>query len=224
MSEPPNFAGYKFPPKSNVPWGGPKIVRHLVYKIRQSREYSEERDGLPEKSLRLFKQEETPKPPMTAYTVGEALAIAKDIVTGHGDYPEVGASEIDIDACEQCWLIIELDRKTNWRFSKTHEAATTKEPESKYSDPNNWEGHNADLWYIYDNLHVSQSNNDAPEHVDCHVIVFRVARRVEHRACKINFFVEFYGQREGGKPTGKAMRLVPLIIDPQVPEDPPSFP
>lgn len=221
MSEAPAFAGYALPANSNVPWEGKKKVRHLVYKLRQATDASEFKDNLPDKSVRLFKQEETPPVAPLAASAADVEPIAKELIGAGGDYSKDGASDIDIDLTEQCWIVIELDRKTNWRFSRTHPALTTKVPETQWpADDKGWYGFNTDLRYVFDNGHISDKPDGAPEDVDCHMVFFRVTRRVKGFGCAMNYFVELYRARRDGKATG----LVPIIIDPQVPDDPPSIP
>lgn len=228
MSVAADFTGFAFPPTSNVPdTAKPKPIYHVVYKLRQASDASEQADGLPEKSIRLFKQDETPKPPKQS-PGADVKAEAKKILDGGGDYADFGASKVHIDLDRQCWVIVELDPKTNWRFSRSMPGVTTKKSESDPIWPaNGTHGFNTELTYLFDDGTFSASCNppEVPAHVDCHILFFKVMRRVEGVPCDMNFHVELYRRREGGKPEGRAIDLVPLIIDPQVPEDPPqTFP
>lgn len=222
------FEGHAFPKPSGVKWLGAAPVFHYVYKLRQAKNAEASANGLPDKSLRLFKQWES-QHLGKADTVADVAAMAEGIRKGGGlSYPESGAQDVHIKLATQCWLIIEIERRTNWRFARSIDAVTTKKAEDTWPQ-NGTRGFNADLNYLFDDgkLRTEPNPSDVGPAVDCHIIFFRVMRRVKGLPCGMNFHVELYREREkiGGKPIGKALGLVPLVVDPQVPEDPPeSFP
>jgi hypothetical protein len=237
--------GHAFPKTSNVEWIGPKPVYHFVYKLRQSRNRKELWKGLPPKSLVLFKQQEglgpsgDPGKRGDAETVKDISAIARQIAGLKGFYKEHNDSSVHIDLREQCWIILELDRKTNWRFVTTHAAITTKElePEAIQDgkallgvDGKKLQGFNADLHYVFataDGVKIESDPDKFPRDAkgnvaDCHIVFFRMTHRGEKDACGMNFAVELFGSRLGGDPQGVALSTIPLIIDPQVPDEPPG--
>lgn len=119
--------------------------------------------------------------------------------------PYVGPmSPLDIYVGAPCYVVVELDPAWNWQFRADGPAVTTKEP---YGD------HNCCL------RHVS-ANGDllpgaAPGEDGCRIAFFSVTNRPKHSHPHFNYHVEFL------MPDG---RKVPLIIDPDVPNDGGSIP
>jgi hypothetical protein len=222
MSEMPVLGGgHAFPETSNVPWHGAKPVYHFVYKLRQSSNWREREKGLPPKSLVLFKQKEpvgktASKDPSDIFPIATAIA-SQD---GFG-YKEHNSSSVHINLREQCWIILELDRKTNWRFSTSHAAITTKHPEPKVMDGDTrLFGFNTDLHYVFvtpEGVRIERDRDRFPKEEDCHIVFFRMTHRRPDETVGMNFAVELYGSRQGGDRKGYALSPIPLIIDPDVP-------
>lgn len=113
-------------------------------------------------------------------------------------------SPLDIYVGAPCYVVVELDPAWNWQFRTDGPAVTTKEP---YGD------HNCCL------RHVSKGGDllpgAAPGEDGCRIAFFSVTYRQKFSHPHFNYHVEFL-MPDGSK--------VPMIIDPDVPNDGGSIP
>jgi hypothetical protein len=117
-------------------------------------------------------------------------------------------SPYDIEVESQCYLVLELDRKINWRFTPQAHGVTTKD----YYGADNF-----GLTFIEADGAFSTPNSDVVVKSDnCQILYFRIARRrpdepaVQGNDSRqgFNFHIEFMWQ-DG--------RTMPMIFDPNVP-------
>lgn len=108
---------------------------------------------------------------------------------------------LNIPVDDQCYVVVELDRKIKWRFSKTLPAVTTK---YDYGEKN------AYLQHIYDKKEGGSDCNRNGS--DCHIVCFGVVWRREDKIHKdptlFNFHVELYDEIND--------KSVEIIIDPDI--------
>lgn len=219
----PIFEAHKFRKKTNVKWAGRKPVFHYVYHLEyfehvkgRGGDFDDKSQLIAPNAITIYKSNETPSKPHEAEKYEDVVRIAQEILETPSKNTG-GPQNIDIYLNNQCWLIIEIDRSLNWRYSRDLPAVTTRIRESAWPGDKSLRGFNVDLIYVFDDGTAVDEPKKGPVGVDCHLVLFRVVRRVKGLACKMNFSVDIYG------PDSKT--VVPLIIDPQVPEDPPqSFP
>jgi hypothetical protein len=212
--------GTPIPEKTNIRWEGAKPIRHFVYHLRQASDARKAEMNLPEHALVLFKVERTVNPPAMAATVDEMAAYASQIAKTNADYWErkderPSASGVNIDADAQCWILIELQKTINWRFSTSHPAVTTKAPEPAfiYNGETKY-GFNANLRYAYEDGTVVDDPGKGPPGVNCRFVFFRLMGRPDKVTQGMNFVVELYTVVRGGV----AGHVIPIIIDPDIPE------
>lgn len=130
-------------------------------------------------------------------TIGDGLDY--DELTGQGIVP----TPYDIPVKKQCFIILELDRKLKWRFTKGSPGVTTQE------------FHGADNFGLVwrKGAAAGQFSDPAREPTitvdDCKVLYFRVGRR-RTDVQKLNFHIEF--EWAPGK-------YIPLIFDPSIPDN-----
>jgi hypothetical protein len=122
---------------------------------------------------------------------------------------------IDIDVVEQCWILLELDSEVNWRFATGHPAVTTKMMDEYLvgDDDIKRYGFNANLRYVYDDkvVYYEEVQNDDI----CRMVFLQVLYRAKKKRRGMNIAVELFDVIPGAAPT----RTIPLIIDPDVPDD-----
>ncbi|MFL5297949.1 MAG: nucleotide synthetase [Phenylobacterium sp.] len=216
MGEQLTISGVPIPETTDIRWEGPKPIRHFVFALRQASNRRIEQMNLPQHSLVLFREEQTPNPATRATTVEEAAAYAAALATAQKDYPRKDAGPIDLPITDQCWVVLELEKDINWRFSSTQPAVTTKAAETPLDhDGVEKSGLNANLRYAYPNGDVVADPEKGPAGFNCRVVFFRVVGRAKDERQAMNFVVELYTVVE----KGVAGKVIPLIIDPDVPND-----
>jgi hypothetical protein len=223
MSKPPYVAGHKLKKGTTVRWDAPRPVRHFVYTIRQATNSNIQKNDLPQHSLMIFKVERSESPPAMLETVEQMKAYVGNLAKTNPTYPGRGTtSNVGIFTDEQCWVILELAPDVNWRFAQNQPAVTTKEEEVPFHHGGvKKEGFNSDLHYAYDGGKVVEDPEDGPSDKRCRFVFFRVVRRDKDEKTGMNFVVEFYRAVTNGVPG----QVIPLIIDPDVPDDgQPGFP
>jgi hypothetical protein len=209
-------SGTPIPDGTDIRWDGPKPVRHFLFSLRQASNRRIREKNLPQHSLVLFREEQTPTPPRMAETVDQVSELASLLAKAQADYPEEPAGPIDLPITDQCWVILELEKDINWRFSSTQPAVTTKAPEEPLVNGGVKKfGLNANLRYAYENGVVVDDPAKGPADVNCRIVFFRVVGRAKGEVQGMNFVVELYTVVA----KGVAGKVIPLIIDPDVPND-----
>ena len=128
-------------------------------------------------------------------------------IGGGVDFDDIRGSGItqtpyDVPVKKQCFIILELDRKLKWRFTKGSPGITMQE----FYGTDNF-----DMVYRKSTAAKSFSNPETERFIavdDCKVLYFKVGRR-RSDVQKLNFHIEF--QWDVGK-------FVPMIFDPNVPD------
>jgi len=218
MGEQVTIVGTAIPDATTIRWDGPKPIRHFVFSLRQAKNERIQEMNLPQHSLVLFKTEHTADPADSAATADDVIPFARAMAERarrKDALPRKDAGPIDLDITGQCWVVLELAEDINWRFSSQQPAVTTKVAETPLAPGKT--GLNADLRYVYDDeAHtVVADPAQGPAGVNCRIVYFRVVGRAEGKGQGMNFVVELYTVVENGV----ADKVIPLIIDPDVPND-----
>lgn len=211
--------GEPIPEGTTFNWGGAKPVRHFLLTVRtfpKSLPAQVPALGLEPGRFEFKVVDQTA--PGTAYTKIDSLDdMSKHAgkIAGSMGFIERTApvTPYDITINEPSWLLLELDKEINWRFSSDFLACTTKEKEPNY--PNQGDGprsgFNTYLRYAYSDGTVVKDPSEAKSGTYCRFIFFGVAHRGKYERQGFNLFVEFYQIETGG-----VVKTLPITLDPDV--------
>ncbi|MFL5297948.1 MAG: nucleotide synthetase [Phenylobacterium sp.] len=216
----PTIIGTPLPEATTFRWTGPKPVYHFLLTIRTSPvpQGRTPRDGETPQTVKFHAiRQDDPDHPSAKVKDFEAMcAYAKQLATSPRFTGRTAPlTPIDLNVDRQCWVLIELDRKINWRFSREYLACTTKEPEPPYPDKPHGlrSGYNLCLRYAYSNGEVVRFPSEAKRNAVCRFIFFGVVHRDQGVGQRFNLFVEFH-QKDG-----RVLKVLPTLLDPDVPND-----
>jgi hypothetical protein len=221
MSNPPSLdgltvVGTPIPEGTTFLWGHKKDVRHFLLSVRMF-PHSKPPQQMPadgyEPGTIKFTAQEITKPPYDIVDTVDDMCAYAGVLAGRVPLFSVSDAKTpyDITITEPTWLVLELDRSINWRFSNTYLACTTKEDEPPYppqADGPRY-GYNTNLRYAYPGMDAVPY----PTGADCRFIFFGVAHRRTQERQGFNLFVEFF-ENDGG-----VIKILPLTIDPDVGND-----
>lgn len=222
---------YYIPEETGYEWGMNKKIVHFIISARPYTDNERERErkhpdddsnssnvGLPENSIifgatRKVRDNDADK---VEDICREAIAIANE----RSVIPPSEFTPIDISYSEQCWIVVELDHRINWQFSRGDVACTQKVtnigPES---------GDNFYLRHVCLGPDGEYYCHPTVVREECRVLFFGMAFRKKANKHEIpnpggfpmNFRVEFY--QDLGKESDRPCRILQIVLDPDVGND-----
>jgi len=218
-------AGFDIPDKTNIRWDSPKSVKHFLIDLDDQGKIESAKTDLSIRflsNIRIFKKDVTDTS-IKKQELNEVELYVKHLVTsGNNPTSTSRPQPLNVALDDQSWVILQLSDNVEWQFSTTHPALTTKSPDKVFwVDGRKKHGFNANLRYV-DDVGNSVPYEDVELDKTYRMIFFRVLLAEKGVPRGMNIFVDLFAKYEddqgsGRRPDGR--RRIPLIIDPDVPDD-----